>query len=104
MSATSESLRRDAQLIVDAALQAYGAPCAEAYADLLRAYIAAPPGGRDALFLEVAYRAVGISQTSRTPCSGSPATSAAARPPASDQAVADLARSLLAAIRSQVGS
>lgn len=60
-------LNNEARRIVDEALDRFGGRCAAAYADVLNRYISAPPGGRDALFLAVAYRAVGTNSPSPTP-------------------------------------
>lgn len=54
-----ERLSQQSHDLVRDTLAQYGGPCSQAYADVLHAYIGAPPGGRDALFLAVAARAVG---------------------------------------------
>jgi len=84
---TTVERRREAARIIDDALTDYGGPCSQAYADVLTAWVHCPAGAREALFLELAYRAVGLSPTSQSPCPGSRSTSA----PAPDQAT-DLSR------------
>ena len=67
----------DARRFVDRTLNRYGGPCSQAYADVLSAYIAAPEWGRAALFLSVAYQAVGVTPPSQSrTVPGSRATSA----------------------------
>ncbi|MGH1574334.1 hypothetical protein ACRAWG_31395 [Methylobacterium sp. P31] len=93
----TERLKKQSRDLVEKALADYGGPCSQAYADVLSAYVSAPPGGRDALFLAVAYRAVGVSQPSRTPDPSSPDNDAHAPLPQSDPA------ELLAWARSTLG-
>lgn len=74
------TLNAAARRILDKALARYDGPCAHAYADVVSAYISAPAGGREALFLAVAYRAVGVTPPSPDQTAlGSRATSAPAR-------------------------
>lgn len=81
-------LNGQARDLVAKALADYGGPCPEAYADVLKGYISAPPGGRDALFLAVAYQAVDLSPPSllQSPSPGSPDTGEGALHPGSGQA------------------
>ncbi|MGF6247037.1 hypothetical protein ABID82_002414 [Methylobacterium sp. PvP062] len=56
----------DARRVIEAALERYDGPCSQAYADVLSAYVAATDWGRANLFLEMAYRALGVTRPSRT--------------------------------------
>lgn len=57
-------LEGDAKRIIDDALARYDGPCSQAYAEVLRAYICAPAGGRDALFLAMTDRVLGVIKPS----------------------------------------
>jgi hypothetical protein len=56
--------RHDARRVIEAALDRYDGPCSQAYADVLSAYVAATKWGRANLFLEVAFRALGVAPPS----------------------------------------
>jgi hypothetical protein len=66
----TQRLRANAKRIVADALARYDGPCPHAYADVVSAYVSAPPGGRDALFLAVAYQAVGSTTPKTRPAAG----------------------------------
>lgn len=51
----------EARRVIKVALERYGGPCSQAYADVLSAYVAATDFGRANLFLEMAYRALGVA-------------------------------------------
>lgn len=92
----AERLNKQARTIIVDALARYDGPCSQAYGDLLHAYICAPPGGRDALFLATAYRAVGCATPSSTPTApASPGAAARALLPENDRALAEWARTTL---------
>lgn len=70
-------MEANAKRIIDDALARYDGPCSQAYAEVLRAYICAPAGGRDALFLAMTDRVLGVIKPSPSPRSSEPLDGAA---------------------------
>lgn len=67
LSIGTDWLAKTAENAVQSALGRYGGPCPEAHADILRDYLMADERGREALFLAVAWRALGEDGVTRTP-------------------------------------
>ncbi|MDV2986163.1 UNVERIFIED_CONTAM: hypothetical protein Q9R58_17750 [Methylobacteriaceae bacterium AG10] len=93
----------DAHRIVREALERHGGPSDRALLDVLWSYIHAPEGGREALFLAVAARAVGKPYEPTAPVSERPDPEPSAKTsdhPVDRGELLALAQSLLALVRS----